>query len=133
MYTLQVGKMPGTLTQIEVDEGTTIGQVLQMLDLDYRGYTVRYNAETILSAEDTDDLDLEDIPVTANGIILLVKNIKGASAPNTLLEVKIGQEYSFKDGQKGTVIDTLDTEVVVSFQDYCKTYLYEEFLLALEK
>lgn len=74
MFTIKVGIMPGRINEVAV-EGGTIADVLALESLTADGYEVRYNGETV-------SVDTE---LTANGTVLLVKQIKG----NALVKVGV--------------------------------------------
>lgn len=42
---LRVGKMPGRISEVVVTTGTTIGQVLEIADLDPTGFDIKVNGQ----------------------------------------------------------------------------------------
>jgi putative ubiquitin-RnfH superfamily antitoxin RatB of RatAB toxin-antitoxin module len=65
---VKVGTVPGTLTELALTEGTTVGAALELANLSATGYDVRMDGNTV----STDVV----IPITAK-VIVLVKQIKG--------------------------------------------------------
>ncbi len=62
-----VGKVPGTLSELAVESGTTIEAVLELADLDAEGFEIKMNGSTVS----------EDTAVVDGANIFLVKQIKG--------------------------------------------------------
>jgi putative ubiquitin-RnfH superfamily antitoxin RatB of RatAB toxin-antitoxin module len=65
---VKVGTVPGTLTELALTAGSTVGQAIELAGLATAGYDIRMDGETV-SADAT-------IPATAK-VIVLVKQIKG--------------------------------------------------------
>lgn len=64
---VKVGIMPGKINEFAVNDGTTIGELLGLAELNASGHTIRYNGVDATV----------DTPVTQDGTVLLVKQIKG--------------------------------------------------------
>jgi len=75
---VKVGKVPGEIKEVFIDDGTSVGEVLELSGLsDQEGYSVRMNGNPV---EDLDDL------VTAGASITLVRDVRGNEA-----SVKVGK------------------------------------------
>ena len=66
---LRVGKMPGRITEVVVNTGTTIADVLEVAGLDAQGYSIKVDGqESSLNATVTEETNL----------VILAAQVKGA-------------------------------------------------------
>lgn len=65
---VKIGVMPGRINEYAVNDGTTVAEALGLAELSNTGYEVRVNGTTVTDM---------DTPITSDGTILLVKQIKG--------------------------------------------------------
>lgn len=69
MLTVKVGKVPGRLTEVLLEEGATVNDALEVAGIEETsGYEIRVGTEKA-----TVDTELKD-----GDVVALVKNIKGA-------------------------------------------------------
>ena len=68
MKTLKVGTMPGVLTEVVVESGVTVGQVLEMTGLNATGYEIKMDGITVTTSS---------VVGENNNLLVLVKQIKG--------------------------------------------------------
>jgi len=66
-YQVKVGKLPGTIKEVMITEGTTVDQVLSQADLDPEGFEIRVNG---------DPSELNNA-VSPGDTVLLVRKIQG--------------------------------------------------------
>ena len=102
---IKVGKMPGRIEEIAVEDNASVRNILEIAGLDSEGYEIRVNGST-------KELDEE---VQDGSVVLLTKMIKG----NANMIVKIGkmpgkiEEIALEDGttvQQALEIVGLDSE-----------------------
>ena len=67
MITVRVGKMPGRIQEVEVEEGATIAEVVEQTGLDVSGFESRINGTTVAM----------DTVVEEDQDILFFRKIKG--------------------------------------------------------
>ena len=65
---LKVGKMPGEIKEFAVEEGSTVGDVLELANLDSDGFTIKVDY-----AEVDDDYVIKE----SDNLLLLTKKTKG--------------------------------------------------------
>ena len=66
---LRVGKMPGRITEVVVNTGTTIADVLEVAGLDAQGYSIKVDGQaSSLDAKVTESTNL----------VILAAQVKGA-------------------------------------------------------
>ena len=66
---LRVGKMPGRITEVVVNTGTTIADVLEVAGLDAQGYSIKVDGQaSSLDAKVTESTNL----------VILAQEVKGA-------------------------------------------------------
>lgn len=66
---LRVGKMPGRITEVVVNTGTTIADVLEVAGLDAQGYSIKVDGQaSSLDAKVTESTNL----------VILAMEVKGA-------------------------------------------------------
>ena len=66
---LRVGKMPGRITEVVVNTGTTIADVLEVAGLDAQGYSIKVDGQaSSLDAKVTESTNL----------VILAREVKGA-------------------------------------------------------
>lgn len=90
--TLKVAKLPGTVTEIAVESGTTFAQAIEFAGQDATGFEVKADGRTIT-----------DLNQSVDGVsmILLAKRVKGnatikvAKLPGTVTEVAVENGTSF--------------------------------------
>ena len=95
MKTVTVGKVPGTLSNVVVEDGATIQDVLDAAgDLDAAGFEVKMNGSSV-------DLD-DEVRDGAN--VFLVKQIKGnqcivtvGKVPGTLKDLAVESDSTIQD------------------------------------
>lgn len=94
--TIKVGKVPGTITEVAVNKGTTVEEVLGLAGItDVAGYEVRANGN---------NANLETV-LNADSSVLLMKQIKGnntimvkvGKVPGTIQEVAVNHGASVSD------------------------------------
>ena len=72
MITVRVGRIPGGISPVEINEGSTIAQALAAANLSLNtGEIVRMNTDEVPSAA------VATTVVPANAMILLAKQVKG--------------------------------------------------------
>ena len=102
---VKIGKMPGRIEEIALEDGTTVQQALEIVGLDSEGYEIRVNGTASTTSAELSD----------GNVVLLTKMIKG----NANMIVKIGkmpgriEEIALEDGttvQQALEIVGLDSE-----------------------
>ena len=68
MKTLKVGKFPGMINEFAVESNSTVGEVLEMADLDSTGYEIQLDGNVV---------DTSAVVGEAN-LLVLAKQVKGA-------------------------------------------------------
>ena len=66
---LRVGKMPGRITEVVVNTGTTIADVLEVAGLDAQGYSIKVDGQA--SSLDTKVTE-------STNLVILAQEVKGA-------------------------------------------------------
>lgn len=64
---VKIGKMPGRIEEIALEDGTTVQQALEIVGLDSEGYEIRVNGTTSTTSAELSD----------GNVVLLTKMIKG--------------------------------------------------------
>ena len=65
---IKVGKMPGRIQEVAVEENMTVHEVLEVADLDSAGYMIKGDADVLTL----------DSKINGYNTLLLVKQVKGA-------------------------------------------------------
>lgn len=65
----KIGKLPGTIKEVEIKEGCTVKEVIARADLDSKGFEIRLNGEPTRPGDEVKNGDT----------VLLVKKIQGNS------------------------------------------------------
>lgn len=72
----KIGKLPGTIREVEIKEGCTVKEVIARADLDSKGFEVRLNGEPTNPGD----------KVKHGDTVLLVKKIQGNNEVVFVLE-----------------------------------------------
>lgn len=64
---VKIGKMPGRIEEIALEDGTTVQQALEIVGLDSEGYEIRVNGTASTTSAELSD----------GNVVLLTKMIKG--------------------------------------------------------
>jgi len=105
--TIKVGVMPGKLTEIVVNDGTTAKEAFQLADLDVSGYEMRLDGVVID----------EDVVINNGNLLVAMKKIKGNATlkvgvmPGKLTEIAILEGTNAKDAFALAEIDTSGYEL----------------------
>lgn len=105
--TIKVGVMPGKLTEIVVNDGTTAKEAFQLADLDVSGYEMRLDGAVID----------EDVVINNGNLLVAMKKIKGNATlkvgvmPGKLTEIAILEGTNAKDAFALAEIDTSGYEL----------------------
>ena len=64
---VKVGKMPGRISEVVVDESATVSTVLEVAGLDPTGYEIKVDGEVATLNQ----------PINGAGIVILAQKVKG--------------------------------------------------------
>jgi sulfur carrier protein ThiS len=68
MVHVKVGKIPGSITEVVLEDGAVVADALEAASLSADGYTIKLNGETAATSVEVEDGDE----------VILTKSIKGA-------------------------------------------------------
>ena len=93
--TLKVAKLPGTVTEIAVEDGTTFAEAIELAGQDSAGFEIKADGRTITNLNEA---------VGGTSMILLAKQVKGnagflkvAKLPGTVTEVAVEDNTTFRE------------------------------------
>lgn len=97
--TIRVGTMPGRITEVAVEKGTSIEEVLNIAELDASGYDIKVDGNKVEGSATVDD---------NTELVLLVKQVKGNAGGQVRVGTMPGriQEYAVEVGT--SISDVLD-------------------------
>lgn len=89
--TIRVGTMPGRITEVAVEYGTSIEEVLNIAELDASGYDVKVDGQKV-----DEDYQVDD----STNLVLLVKQVKGNAGGQVRVGTMPGriEEYAVEIG-----------------------------------
>lgn len=93
--TLKVAKLPGTVTEIAVEDGTTFAEAIELAGQDSAGFEIKADGRTITNLNEA---------VGGTSMILLAKQVKGnagflkvAKLPGTVTEIAVEDSTTFRE------------------------------------
>lgn len=104
---VKVGRMPGRIQEVELQDGATIADALRVAGLDASGNEMRLNGMV------TDDFNR---PVNDGGIVLLSPRIKGNNDGYTNTVKFQGQDYMLQTYKVSELIQVAETTVPPTMQ-----------------
>lgn len=66
---IRVGKMPGRINEVVVETGTTVAEVLNLAELDHRGFEIKIDGQVG---------SLDSVVGEDTNLIVLAQQVKGA-------------------------------------------------------
>ena len=107
--TIKVGKMPGTIAEFAIAEGTTLAQALEIAGLDATGFEVKVDGTKVTDF---------DTVVNGSNLVLLAKLVKGnantvkvGKMPGTIAEFAFEPPTSFAEVLATAGLDATGFEV----------------------
>lgn len=103
--TVKVAKLPGTVSEVVLEQGTTIAQALELAGIEStQGFEVKVDGRTVTDTSET---------VGSASMILLAKKVKGNAAlvkvaklPGTVTEVALEDGASVQDALESAGIES---------------------------
>ncbi len=113
MPIIRVGKVPGTMKTVALEDGATVADALRTAELDASGFEVRRNGSSVPM----------DAPVSENDNILLTRQIKGnqdavtvrlGKVPGTMQHIALEAGATVEDALEEAGLDASGFEVRVN-------------------